>query len=287
MNSQSQFAVAGGSVIGRNHALMGKNNQDAYESFSNDNLTLAVVCDGCGSCPHSEVGAKWGAKLWIKTLLNYVETYPNQPINQTVIKDNLLQELEKMVISLAVNQTIHTIIHDYFLFTLIGVVITPQLTTIMALGDGIISVNEQLTVLPDFPNNAPPYLAYQLLDTITNFDFIIHEEISTQDVNSILIGTDGVKDLFNLENLDLKVTNIYQFYQNESYFKNPDLIRRHLFLMNREKIIPNWQTRKLNKEIGLLSDDTTLIVIKKNPFVGMQENLRPQTRFSPYPKQFR
>lgn len=88
----SKFAVTGGSVIGRNHALMGKNNQDAYKYLSNNQLTLAVVCGGCGSCPHSEVGAK----LWIKAILNYFQTHPNQAINEKVIKDYILQELKKL-----------------------------------------------------------------------------------------------------------------------------------------------------------------------------------------------
>lgn len=259
----SNFAVAGGSVIGRNHLLMGKNNQDAYEYFSNDDLTLAVVCDGCGSCPHSEVGAKWGAKLWIKAVLNYCQTNPNQPIDEKAIKDSILEELNKAVISLAVNQALNTIIRDYFLFTLIGVVITPKFTTIMILGDGVISVNGKLTVLPEFPNNAPPYLAYQLLNSQDSLNFIIYEQILTKDVHCLLIGTDGVKDLLNLERLDLKITDIDQFCQNDSYFKNPDLIRRHLCLMNREKVVPNWQTHAVKKEIGLLSDDTTLIAIKR------------------------
>ena len=131
--------------------------------------------------------------------------------------------------SLAINEDINNIIYDYFLFTLIGVVITSSATTIMALGDGVIAVNKQLTILPDFPNNTPPYLAYQLLDTHSNLDFLIHEKISTKDVQSILIGIDGVKDLLNLEQMDLKITNIHQFCQNESYFTNPDLMRRHLF----------------------------------------------------------
>ena len=29
--------------------------------------------------------------------------------------------------------------------------------------------------------------------------------------------------------------------------------------MNREQVIPDWQTHRINKQIGLLSDDTTYI----------------------------
>jgi len=54
----NQFEYASGSIIGRNHVLAGKNNQDAYHISVNERFIAVVVCDGCGSGKHSEVGAK-------------------------------------------------------------------------------------------------------------------------------------------------------------------------------------------------------------------------------------
>lgn len=54
------FAVTGGLVTGRNHALIGKNNQDAYALIRDKEIALALVYDGCGRCPCSKVGAKMG-----------------------------------------------------------------------------------------------------------------------------------------------------------------------------------------------------------------------------------
>ena len=109
------FESAGGSVTGRNHIKAGKNNQDAYDIFSDDHCTLAVVCDGCGSCPHSEVGAKIGAKLWLTTLRQHLNQ--NKQINWPIIEQEMLQQLESIAKSLAVSQTFVDIIHNYFLFT--------------------------------------------------------------------------------------------------------------------------------------------------------------------------
>jgi serine/threonine protein phosphatase PrpC len=61
-----EYAI--GSIIGRNHVLAGKNNQDAYRIVSNEKFIIAVVCDGCGSGKHSEVGAKLGARLVINAI---------------------------------------------------------------------------------------------------------------------------------------------------------------------------------------------------------------------------
>ena len=58
-----EFEIAAGTVSGRDHRQAGKNNHDAYVFSSDASGTVAVVCDGCGSGRHSEVGAKIGARL--------------------------------------------------------------------------------------------------------------------------------------------------------------------------------------------------------------------------------
>ena len=57
------FQVAGGSVTGRAHAVLGRGNQDAFAWVDDDGVLVAVVCDGCSSGRHSEVGAHLGARL--------------------------------------------------------------------------------------------------------------------------------------------------------------------------------------------------------------------------------
>lgn len=260
------FEIAGGSIAGRNQIKAGRNNQDAYDIFSDADCTLAVVCDGCGSSPHSEVGAKLGAKLWLTTLRQHL--HKNSGINWEIIEQEILKQLESIAKTIAVSQTFVEIIHNYFLFTTVGVAITPAQTTIFSLGDGVIAVNENLTIIPDFPNNAPPYLAYKLLNPKAEFNICLHFEMPTSDIQSILIGTDGVKDFLEsahklLPGKTEKVGDIAQFWEQERYFNNPDLIRRRLLMTNREIIQPNWSTQSVKKELGLLSDDTTIVAIRK------------------------
>ena len=252
------FEYAIGSIIGRNHVLAGKNNQDAYHIVSNPKFITAVVCDGCGSGKHSEVGAKLGTRM----VSNAIADLLNQglAISESefwhVLKINLLQKLTDFIaIANADPESVMEFVNNYLLFTIVGLVITPSETVAFSMGDGAIAVNGKLTQIPTYPDNAPPYIAYGLYrpDAIS---FEICDRLPTSELESILIATDGIDDL-------VKVEDINQFWQEDRYFKNPDAIRRKLAVLNREEVKPDWQKRELIKRSGVLSDDTTLVVIKK------------------------
>ena len=74
------FEYAIGSIIGRNHVLAGKNNQDAYRIVANEKFIIAVMCDGCGSGKHSEVGAKLGARVVSNALADILNQSPTQDL---------------------------------------------------------------------------------------------------------------------------------------------------------------------------------------------------------------
>jgi serine/threonine protein phosphatase PrpC len=252
------FEYAIGSIIGRNHVLVGKNNQDAYRVVSNPKFIIAVVCDGCGSGKHSEVGAKLGARMVtdaIADLLNQGLAI-SEPDFWDVLKSNLLQKLVDFIeIANEDPESVMDFVNDYLLFTIVGLVITLSETVMFSMGDGAIAVNGKLMQIPAYPDNAPPYLAYGLYrpDAVS---FEIRDRIPTEKLESILIATDGIDDL-------VKVEDINQFWQEDRYFKNPDAIRRKLAILNREETKPDWQKRELIKRSGVLSDDTTLIAIRK------------------------
>lgn len=254
----NSFEYAIGSIIGRNHVLVGKNNQDAYRVVSNQKFIIAVVCDGCGSGKHSEVGAKLGTRMVtnaIADLLNQGLAI-SEPDFWNILKSNLLQKLvDFMAIANDVKESVMEFVNDYLLFTIVGLVITPSETVTFSMGDGAIAVNGKLTQIPAYPDNAPPYLAYGLYrpDAVS---FEIRDRIPTPELKSILIATDGIDDL-------VKVEDINQFWQEDRYFKNPDAIRRKLAMLNREEVKPDWNKRELIKRSGALSDDTTLLVIRK------------------------
>ena len=252
------FEYAIGSIIGRNHVLAGKNNQDAYQIIANEKFIIAVVCDGCGSGKHSEVGAKLGARLVIAEISNLLNQEGNQdseisnPEFWNLVKLNLLQQLKDFVVLANGDMEF---VNDYLLFTILGAVITDLETVTFSMGDGAIAINGKFTEIPPYADNAPPYLAYGLYKPEA-LNFEIRDRLPTSELESLLIATDGIDDL-------VKVEDINQFWQEDRYFKNPDAIRRKLAMLNREEAKPDWHKREMVKRSGVLSDDTSLVVIRR------------------------
>jgi hypothetical protein len=285
---QALFEVASGSIAGREHLRVGKNNQDAYFSICNEQAAIAVVCDGCGSGKHSEVGAKIGARLVVKTIAKQIQSASDSQDGLTSefwerLKLDLLAEMQQVLQMLGGGsngddggdsqadafrrEAVQQIVNDYLLFTIVGMLITPTEAVTFSIGDGLVVVNGKIGQIGPFPDNAPPYLAYGLYrpDLI---HFHIHDRIHTDVVESVLIGTDGAVDLMSIAEMDLPgkqetVGQISQFWQANRYFINPEAIHRRLSLINREVTRPDWQTQRLTRESGLLPDDTTLVVIRR------------------------
>jgi len=258
-NLSSQFEYACGSIIGRNHVLASKNNQDALRIVLWDNFMTAVVCDGCGSGKHSEVGAKLGTRMVTEAIADLLHQglAISEPDFWNVLKINLLQKV-KAFVAISTNEAQESVmefVNNYLLFTIVGLVITPNETVTFSMGDGAIAVNGKLTQIPAYADNAPPYLAYGLYRPEA-VSFEIRDRLPTSKLESLLIATDGIDDL-------IKVEDINQFWQEDRYFKNPDAIRRKLAMLNREEVKPDWHKRELTKRSGILSDDTTLVVIRK------------------------
>ena len=281
-----EFQIAGGSVPGTDHTMPGKpgwiNNHDAFYWHQTDSCLVAVVCDGCGSNPHSEVGSKISARLLTRFLAEGAEKYVEQIMRRPEAKTEIDWERVKTlalsqiaVLASAMGGSFSQTINDYFLFTVVGVVITPWSTFLFSIGDGVFVLNEEVIQLGPFPDNSPPYLAYcltgsTLLDTKPElFKFKVNRVIPTADVNSLLLGCDGVTDLIaaaekNLPHREEVVGSIDQFWLNDNYFTNSDAVRRRLALINREgaEVVTGGKARVTG---GLLSDDTTLVVIRPNP----------------------
>lgn len=252
------FEYAFGSIIGRNHVLASKNNQDAYRIALDEQFIAAVVCDGCGSGKHSEVGAKLGARIVLDAIANLFnqDSDITAPEFWQVLKTNLLQKLKQFVeITNSEAASAMEFVNDYLLFTIIGALITPSETVTFALGDGAIAINGKLTQIPAYPDNAPPYLAYGLYQPeAINFEILDH--LPTSALDSLLIATDGIDDLIAVE-------DIAQFWQEDRYFQNPDAVRRKLAILNREEVKPDWSKRELIKRSGVLSDDTSFVVVRR------------------------
>lgn len=259
------FEIAAGTVIGRDHRHVGRNNQDAWVVTHDEDLTVGIVADGCSSGAHSEVGAKLGVKILAENLrLQYRQ---RQSVDWDRAMRQVLARIDVLVGSMGGNY--RQVVEEYFLFTLVGVVIDARNATFFALGDGTVIVNGTQLPLGPFPNNAPPYMGYGLLDGRVDIDQNLirltpWEPVESDALHHFLVGSDGVDDISAhrermMPGLTQPIGPVSQFWEQDRYFGgNEVLVSRQLNLMGRD-----WP--RTNPDAGLLSDDTTIIVGRKAP----------------------
>jgi hypothetical protein len=255
------FEIAAGSIVGRDHRLVPKNCQDGIAVHQSDGIMVGVVTDGCGSQPHSEVGAKLGASLVCEAVRAEASFRGAERLSWQRVRQHVLASLDVLVRQMGGNY--RRKVEEYFLFTIVGVLVLEQMTTFFAFGDGVVIINGQQNELGPFTGNQPPYVSYGLLGDSVDIDeqelrLNIVSKLPTDELEHFLIGCDGVIDLINatdknLPGLDALVGPIGQFWERDRYFGNTELVSRQLKLIGRD-----WP--KKDPEPGLLPDDTTLIV---------------------------
>ncbi|OGZ96376.1 MAG: hypothetical protein A2847_01010 [Candidatus Sungbacteria bacterium RIFCSPHIGHO2_01_FULL_50_25] len=276
------FEVAAGSIIGREHLrpFGWKNNQDSFAIESVSYALALVVTDGCGSEAKSETGAHIGARLVAHAMIHAAASalstrdYPwaEETAFRTEVREIVLREIKR--IASAMGEDLRQMIFDHFLFTVNAVLVTRWMTMMMSIGDGVAYLNGAALALGQFESNAPPYLGYTALKPEGDFDpanaFKVNAFIPTAEVRSILIGTDGVDYLIAAEHETLPgksdfVGPISQFWEEDRYFANPDMVRRRLALIQNEHLAVDWRERAIHRAPGKLPDDTTLVAIRRKP----------------------
>ncbi|KKU07462.1 MAG: hypothetical protein UX09_C0029G0001 [Candidatus Uhrbacteria bacterium GW2011_GWE2_45_35] len=262
---KSTFELIHGSITGREHRLIGRNNQDASHLVFDERHLVAVVCDGCGSGLSSECGARLGARLVVETLFRHARQVRVPEELSAAAGERILERTRLDVLAgiriLAGNlgPSLSEVVENFFLFTVIGVWLSPTSAIFFALGDGVIEINRERFELGPFPNNAPPYLAYSLFETMNErppLRFQIIKTLPAEELQSFLLASDGLTDYLAAERLAVPdreelVGNLDKFYQDDKFYKNPDMLRRHLAIVNRSLT---------GGAGGRLADDTTMIV---------------------------
>jgi len=271
------FEVAIGSVTGRDHILVNKNNQDASCVRADKEKIVVVVCDGCSEGRHSEVGAKIGASLIAeeikKVALNTGQLYSKNFWEE--VRRNTLARIRCLAVDMG--GSFLRVISDYFLFTVIGFVLTKENFFLFSIGDGFAQVNDESIMLGPFPGNEPPYLAYALLgSSLTKKDpmqlkFKLVKTTKQEQINSIIIGSDGIEYLIEARDKNIPGKNdlvgpIEQFFEDK-YYKNKDMLRRRLAIINKDSVKYIRDVREsiveVKKENGLLRDDTTIVALRR------------------------
>jgi hypothetical protein len=268
------FQIAGGTVVGREHYRLRANGQDAYRIERRGEVMVAVVCDGCGDpgSPHSEVGATLGARMIAHRLAALLAAGADRLATPKAVEKTLeevrratLAGLRKLARSMGGD--LAGALNDCLLFTVVGCAIDATHAAFFSLGDGVIIVNGQAMMLGPYPDNAPPYMAYALLDGCKeqcDLRFSIHHHMPASGLQSFLIGSDGVRDLMKEGMQYLPGTNevigeIDTFWRTSSYYVNPHALSNRLRLINTDQLVIDWQAHKKTTDWGRLPDDTTLV----------------------------
>lgn len=282
------FEIASGSVTGEDHRAVGTNNHDASLVYTSSEVLIALVCDGCSQGTHSEVGAKLGVRLFTQALRLAIDRLSSERVllvsnlshTDSLLWQRVYQDVlaHLRILGNAMGGSLSQIVNHYFSFTIVGAILLPEGLWVFSQGDGIFAVNGDITPIGPFPENVPPYLVFNGLAQPDNpyltpdvLKVTIHRVLPLQEVQSVLVGTDGISDFIRVANRNLPgkpelVGPLDQFWKQDRYFLNPDLVRRRLMAANTTSIRMIAQpdgTRRLKKEEGLLPDDTTLVVIRR------------------------
>ena len=256
------FDVAGGSVRGREHQRLLRNNQDAFAWRLDNDLTVAAVADGCSSGEFSEVGAQ----LAVRWVIDGLPTLKRDLGAGNALElaeatcDQLAKYLERLVVHHPFGSpTRAAFVESLLLFTLLVAVIDINSVTVFGIGDGVLSLNGDPVALEAGAGNCPDYLAYRLLpesltrpgDTLSQPR--VHLQSQTRSLESLVIATDGCIGLLRQPDALLRdehpMGGLDQFERQSRYLRNPSLIQKRLTVIG-----------ELN---GRLSDDTTLVLIRR------------------------
>lgn len=261
------LSVVAASVVGTEHRRLGKNNQDAWQIRQQDDLLVAVVCDGCGSAPFSEVGASLIAR--------YIANWPGFAIGSLahpVLWEQLRADLlgTFWIFLRKLDAGLKQAVNDLMLCTATVVVVTPKETVIATIGDGLLIANDSIQVVEPLAGNRPPYIAYDLVPdyfdiAAEELQFRLQVVMPTAELESFVIGTDGAVQLLELIGQPMPgkstlITDLRQWPFEDRLMANPDGLRRRLAMINKDVTRPDWEDRRLNHDHGRLQDDTTIIM---------------------------
>jgi len=238
----TDILVAVGTVPGREHARLSRNNQDGLAVRVRGDRLVAVVTDGCSSGAFSEVGARLGAAWLADAALT-----EDSPV---AVFDAALSRLDAL--APAASSARAAFVADYLLFTALVAVVTPERVRIYGVGDGVYAAANgddcAITALDAGPDNAPPYLAYRLLESarLERFSGELSPTVHLDgpaDFDGLLIGSDGVGDLPSGDG------SVRELLVAPALARNTSLLQKRLNVLGPRR--------------GQLPDDTTAVLLRR------------------------
>lgn len=244
--------AAAAAVTGARHLRSARNGQDAAVAWMSATDALVVVCDGCSSGASSEVGARLGATLFARALAARLTAgeRPGDPNVWAVVRAEVVRALAELLERMPGDRT--DIIREHFLFTVVAAAVAGDDAAVWALGDGAYSFGDYTRVLGPFEDNAPPYLAYDLLGEARPAELAIASPVRGHARGAIVIATDGACDLDH---------GLEQFLADR-YISHPDALRRQLAVLARTGERIDWDARRVVRAPAPLQDDCAVGILQ-------------------------
>jgi hypothetical protein len=256
MNTKSELAAA--AVIGSIHRRVDRPCQDAVATARTDAVSVVVVADGCGSGQHSELGARLGARLLAAAIAAHVDAGAavTDAATWDAASDDVLAHLRALVAAFGGDP--RQVVIDHFLFTLVAAAVTADGAAAWVLGDGVIAIDGDVRVLDAGDDNAPPYLAYRLVDGPAATGALF---VAPPCARSIVVATDGAAALVAHAGRALPggrgaVLDLARVAADDRMFRNPDALRRRLAVASADIVVHD------DRHPALLTDDTAVAVVR-------------------------
>ena len=229
----------GATVTGARHARLGRNGQDGVAAWSSGDTGCVVVCDGCGSGASSEVGARLGAQLFARALAARIADGVDA---FTAARTEVVHAIAALVEQMPGDRLVA--LREHFLFTVVAATLVGDAAIVWAVGDGAYAIDGRTTTLGPFPDNQPPYVAYDLVGAPP----IAH--VAMARASSIVVATDGA------EAVDLEMFSAARFVAH------PDALRRQLAVLARTVETVDWDARRVVRVPSLLQDDCAIGLLR-------------------------
>ena len=200
-----QWKITAAVKVGRDHVDRGVNGQDAavIRLDPATGTIYGIVCDGCGSGVHSEVGANLLANYAVANLCSYGNLDAWQ--QESLLFPALIRFVNNNIDTLRPSDptVIAEIVNDFWCATLVGFIIKPKEIVIFHAGDGVYEIthneSEPDQIVEIDEDNAPRYLSYNCIPFPEKFltdpsripkEFESHW-LNSQSTQRFMISTDG------------------------------------------------------------------------------------------------
>ncbi len=250
------------SVAGARHRAAARNCQDAALTWvaCDQAWGIAVVCDGCGSQPHSELGALWGRQAWCRAVQRTIASGHGlaSPSFWTTVCDDVVTALTCLAAQCGGDDEREraVFVQQHLLFTSVIGVVHEATVSVLALGDGAALVNDEPHVFGPWADNAPPYIAYALLDS--TFAPMTVATIVTRakaEVGRLAVASDGIDDF----------VGGLRALLSERAVCNLDGLRRALEVAARPTERIDWAEQRVQRIPGCLPDDAAVALLQWAP----------------------